>query len=597
MHRFTRGGLQTSLGDSREWMISRVCEALLDEKVFSNEDWISLSDDSPLFEGCPFDRFSEDDIVALLQRHPEHAHRFDVDGLANMKRAHLFAVRPELVGEHSLDGLGSGALWWILAAQPGLAGRMRLKLITPEDWSFLLVRQPQLAELCDMRRFSPRDWSRLLQARPEFASVCDFAGFSEANWVDLIIEQPSFADRVDMEEFSCENLRQILWFQPQLGTPSMLCRLPDYDFERVLSKHLELVRLCDTAGFSAKRWAEILGSSENPKAGVVADLCGRVDMGGATAAEWHELLCTMLKKKGEVYQGWSPENLSIFMDWAIREVRGALVRYDNREKLMLATVFPELLAHCEYNLFDVEDWALALAVDPKLAGTCDFSRFGRIDWMTLLMLCPEFEDRCDFSLFISDDWAVLLAKDFRFAAHCDVSRLDGRFWTMYARAVQAIAASGEMWYGHPDLNVDGLVGALPELLTRYDFSKVDEYLLKLPDGDKWRDAGYRLGRGFGIFARQKRERYVFFDETEHEGSFVHPSSAEAIYDVTSQCLAGICPEIFDFTRLQNQWCIEAVAATLLRNPEGERLLERFDWSQVDASTRKAWHDAGVDVGG
>ena len=224
MHRFTRAGLLSSIGDKMESLVARVSDVLLAEpRMFPVSEWMKFTEDSPLIQQCPWGKFSPDDIEHFLVSHPNFSSKFNVDLLPNMNRARLFACRPELVGAHSFNGLGSGALWFIAANQPELIKKIDIRLLTPEDWSFLLCRQPQFAYMCNVfHLFTARDWCRLLVQRPEFAERCDFNCFNKVDWRNLINERHELATKMPLnltirfvvdKVFSCVYIPfAFLWF-------------------------------------------------------------------------------------------------------------------------------------------------------------------------------------------------------------------------------------------------------------------------------------------------------------------------------------------------------------------------------------------------
>ena len=581
MHRFTRAGLQVSIGEDIESLISETGNILLSAKDFSIEDWIVLSDDSRLFEKCPFEKFTNKNIVELLSRHPEFVTKFNVNALPNMDRARLFSRRPELVDENSFDGLGSGALWFIAANQPKLMSRMNVGLITTEDWSFLLCYQPQYAYMCDFQRFTARDWCRLLRRRGEFADQCDFNLFSEANWTDLIEESPEFADRVDIEKFEYGNVRRILSLQPSLATRSLLRRLNWDDVEHVICGRAELLDLYDTKDMKPLQWLSLLDSNNFNKNVDVAHLCDLINFDNFSS---NDFCCLVEMCYHKIYDKdflhKSTRELLPLLDFLEQHAKKVFERLNHAQKMRVAAIFPNLFGLIGTDELLVDDWILAAWLRVDVANSLDLSILGRRDWLSLLMFRPDFSDKCDFSRFTSDDWAVLLSYNIDFIKFCDVSRLDGAFWRIFA---------------HGKYSYDDLVCSRPSFCDEYDFSQLDRFLTSQINGT-YHDSDVEIGYAYDLFAREYVREFWWYKKRILALEYpIHKAMGGAeLYARACRCLGPYFPEKFNFAFIADRIAIRRVAKALLNREDGHEILEKIDWALVDIETRDEWKEACPD---
>lgn len=118
------------------------------------------------------------------------------------------------------------------------------------QWVAALRKDPTLASKCEWEKLSGDDWRRLLKDCPQFADRCDWSQLSGDDWRRLLADQPQFCEHCDFGKLEAEGLLDDL----------LRCRP-------------ELANKCDTSGWDAKRWMEVLNLC--PNNGELASQCDR----------------------------------------------------------------------------------------------------------------------------------------------------------------------------------------------------------------------------------------------------------------------------------------------------------------------------------
>lgn len=575
MHRYTRAALQSSLGENLEEKISEIAEILRAEEAFSIDDWIGLSDDSRLFERCPFDKFKAGEIVNLLTHHPEFASKFDVNHLPSMDRARLFARRPELVDKHSFDGLGSGALWFIAANQPQLVSQMDLNLLTVEDWSFLLCYQPQFGKQCDFSLFTKRDWRRLLCRQSVFADKCNLSIFSESDWTDIIEERPELAAKVNLESFEDGNICRILRSQPRLATKELLGRLDWHKKMRVIEKNIQLLDICATENFRRAEWMDLLGEAEFRGADI-AHICEMIKFKNFNSDDlciFSEMCYHKVHDKPKYGEHVAVELLPM-LELVERHVEESFNKFSHAQKIRLAALFPHLFSLMDKNCLTVHNWILAAWLKADVTKDMDFSFFKKEDWIWLLLFRGDLAEKCDFSRFSSDDWAIVLSHNIELIKYCDVSRLDGLFWRVFS---------------HGRYAYDDIVKARPTFEEEYDFSQLDVFLASLANGS-FHDSELKMGPEYNLFTRKYVYVWSWYEELATLlGRPLHKAmGCSELYTRVCKCLGPFLPEKFNLALIVDRETIASLARALANRLDGESILRQINWAIVDERTRLEW---------